>query len=56
MSALMAWLVRLNAESHLSFALLTVATMAAVGLAVGAGIELLLKALGIGYDRIETGQ
>jgi hypothetical protein len=55
MDALMGWLVQLNNGSHLGFALLTVAVMATVGLAVGLGIELIFKALGIGYDRIESG-
>lgn len=53
MDSLMQWLVRLNHDSHWGFALLTVAVMATLGLAVGTGIELILKALGVRYEKIE---
>jgi hypothetical protein len=53
MKTLMDWLVQLNSSSHLSFAVLTVAVMAGLGLAIGTTIELSFKMLGIRYDKIE---
>jgi hypothetical protein len=47
------WTTRLNATDGLAFALVTVAVMAATGVAIAVVAELLFKALGIGAGKAD---
>lgn len=49
----MNWVVQLNQNNHVGFGLLTVATMAGLGLLIATVAELFFKALGIKNDKIE---
>jgi hypothetical protein len=53
MKAFMDWLVELNTNHHAAFAVVTVAVMVCLGLVIGGLIELVFKALGIKYNKIE---
>ncbi|MBF0538788.1 MAG: hypothetical protein HQL03_11115 [Nitrospirae bacterium] len=53
MEGIINWVVELNKSNHVGFALVTVVTMAGLGAFIGAGIEMLFKALGIRYNKIE---
>jgi len=53
MEGIMNWVVELNKTNHFGFGLLTVATMAALGLLIATVAELFFKALGIKNDKIE---
>ena len=53
MDGIINWAVELNRTNHFGFGLLTVATMAGLGLAIATVAELFFKALGIKNDKIE---
>ncbi|HEY5998189.1 MAG TPA: hypothetical protein VI078_02690 [bacterium] len=53
MEGVMNWVVQLNQNNHVGFGLLTVATMAGLGLLIATVAELFFKALGIKNDKIE---
>lgn len=53
MEGIMNWVVELNKTNHLGFAVLTVVTMAVIGLVMAGLAELFFKALGIKNDKIE---
>jgi len=53
MEGIMNWVVELNKTNHFAFGLLTVTTMATLGLSIALVAELFFKALGIKNDKIE---
>lgn len=53
MEELMKWLVELNQNNHVGFAILTVVTMAGLGASIGGVIETFFKMIGIGSEKIE---
>ena len=53
MESIMQWVVELNKTNHMGFGILTVATMAGIGIIIAVIAELFFKALGIKSDKIE---
>lgn len=53
MENIMNWVFELNKASHVGFALLTVATMAGIGILIAVIADLFFKALGIKSNKIE---
>ncbi len=53
MDAIANWIVELNGSNHVGFGLLTVGTMAGIGVAIAAIAEVVFTALGIRADKIE---
>ena len=53
MEGAMNWVVELNKTNHFGFGVLTVVTMAGLGLTIAMIAELFFKALGIKNDKIE---
>lgn len=53
MEGILSWVVELNKTNHVGFGLLTVATMAGIGIFIAIIAELFFKALGIKSDKIE---
>ena len=53
MGGLNQWLVEINKNNHVLFAVVTVITMSGMGVIIAATIEFLFKLLGIKGERIE---
>jgi hypothetical protein len=53
MEGIINWVVELNKSNHSGFAILTVATMAVVGIFIAVLAELVFKGLGIKTEKIE---
>jgi len=53
MEGFITWAVELNKSNHVGFGMLTVATMAGIGIVIAIIAELCFKALGIKTDKIE---
>jgi hypothetical protein len=53
MENLMNWVIELNKTNHTGFGILTVMTMAGIGIIIAIIAELFFKALGIKSDKIE---
>lgn len=53
MESINQWLVELNKNSHVWFAVLTVVTMSGIGLIIAVVTELLFKLFGVKGERIE---
>jgi hypothetical protein len=53
MENLFAWITELNKTDHLGFAILTVVTMAGIGVGLGSTIELFFKLIGVKTNKIE---
>lgn len=54
MEGILQWVVELNETNHVGFAVLTVVTMAGIGVAIAAVAEVIFKALGVKSDKIEV--
>lgn len=53
MAGIMQWVAELNQSNHVGFGVLTVATMAGIGVVIAAIAEVVFKALGVKTDKIE---
>ncbi len=53
MDAIFQWIVDLNRNDHVSFGLLTVASMSGIGVLIAFVAEMVFAALGIRSDRID---
>ncbi|MBI5408989.1 MAG: hypothetical protein HZA14_06455 [Nitrospirae bacterium] len=47
------WVAELNKTNHIGFGLLTIGTMAGIGITIAFLAEMIFKALGIKNDKIE---